>query len=890
MPDMGDKAVLIVCPSCRRSMRVVGLRPGRFNPRCPRCGRVFQLTVPEGTGQSPVVAELEPSVFAEPVALSTTEDPTQEIPPLSLPPEAVPQGARDLRPRWLPGGTPRFLGHHVLLKRLGCGPRGQAFLALPASLRHLAVLKVLAAERVADPIFRAHFTREAFAASMIDHPNLAALRDLGTERGRQFASVRYVAGCSIAELIESGSRLEPYQAAVVILQAARGLRAAHRQGIWHRDVKPGNIRIDASGLVKVDDLGLEMTPSLAAALESRHKEKPDSAARVSAAVGTPAFMAPEQGRDPVASDGRADIYALGCTFYTLVTGKPPFAGENAAELIRQHQEDAPVPAREWVPGLPRAIDDVIRTMMGKRLDERYPSMDVLVEALERTIGLKGEAATTALASEGREINELADRLATSTAPARRLRSRILALSCTIWLGFVALLFRLGLVQPALGILGFGALTGVIICITSSIAGRSELLGLALAVLLGRGFRCWVGWGSIAAGILLAVCVWGGILPWFLLLCAGSLAGAFHYFLDRPWQQERRRLLESAREILRRLRGRGHDEQTLQELVAGQEGDCWVVLFRGLFGRASLPMARTRWRPESNRRWRTPLEGGGDLAYAALESRLQARLDSQHIRLLREVEERRLEALGVNLLTARRKARRIAKAMVVTAAQWRDEQRLPEAGEHSAPADGAPLRELLLRAADDPEPMLEPHEPQSSALRRRLDALGSLLLGGGLRLLLAILLFLAFAVWLDTRGILTFSQLRTQAVEVDHAVQDAMRASDLGRLREVKWILSVDWRRLEEPVDFPWLTDVIGDSVRGSNLAVAAGILLLSTFSGRRFVGLMALIGAAVAPFGARWGLALAVLEPRFDAHMQARIVGVAILIAAMLLRRRKPVG
>jgi hypothetical protein len=545
-----------------------------------------------------------------------------------------------------------------------------------------------------------------------------------------------------------------------------------------------------------------------------------------------------------------------------------------------------VPAKEFVPGLPRAIDDVIRTMMGKRMEERYPSMGVLEEALERTIGLKSDAAREALANEGRAIGPLAGMFATS--PARRLRSRILAVTGAIWLGFVALLFRLGLVQTGLGILAFGALTGVIILISSGITHRSELLGLATAVMLGQGLRSWLGWSAITAGVILAVSLWGGLTSWFLLLCAGGLAAAFHYFLDRPWKDERRQVLASAGEFLTRLRARGHDEQTLQALVAGQGGEDWEGLFQGVFGLASLPGARARWRPQASRRWRSPLWRVRELAYRILENRLQSRLDLQHTRLLQEVEERRLEALGVNLLTARRKARRIAKAMVLTAAQWRDEQRLLEAIGQAPQADAPPLRDRLLQASESPEPVLEPHEPQRNAVLRRLDALASLLLGGGLRLLLAIAFFVLFAYWLDARGILTFGQLRAQGVEIDHAVQDAMRASDIGRLREVKWILSVDRGRLEDPVDLPWLTDLVGGSVHGSNLAVAAGILLLSTFSSRRFVGLTALVGAAVTLFGARWSLALAALEPRFGAHAQARIFGVAILIGAMLVRRRKP--
>jgi hypothetical protein len=877
--------VLIVCPSCRRSIRVVDLRPGRFNPRCPQCDRLFQITVPEEAGRSPVVSELEPSVFAEPVALDAADAVPLDIVPIAVSHGTLQPQGRDLRPGLLPQGTPRFLGGHMLLKLLGHGPRGQSFLAVPAGLYPLFVLKLLAADRSADPIFRAHFTREAFTAAMIEHPNLARLGGVGDDRGRAYASVQFTPGSSLAELISSGTRIEPYQAAMLILQAARGLWAAHQQGLWHRDVKPANLRLGVSGLVTVDDLGLEMTPSLALAMEPRRSDRKESAP-VPAAVGSPAFMAPEQAHDPLTCDGRADIYALGCTFYNLVTGRPPFAGANAVELMRQHQEETPAPANDLAPGLPRGIADVIRTMMAKRLDERYPSMGVVVEALERTIGLKEPAATTPLAESGEVLHTLADGLA--SAPARRLRSRVLALAAAIWLAFVALLFRLGLVQPGVGILGLGALTGAITVLSSAIIQRSELFGLAVAVVLGRGFRAWLAAGLIAAGVLLAVVTWGGLQPWLLLICAGGAAAAFHYYLDRPWQVERRRLLTGAQETLKRLRARGHDEQNLRELVARQAGDHWEDLFEGLFGLGAVPIARSRWRSTEASRLRSPVRRLREFLCMGFQQQLEARLDRQQTRLLQQVEERRLEAQGVNLLTARRKSRRIAKAMVLTVADWRDQRRLLEASGQAAPADAPSLWERLSRAADAPELALEPHEPHASYLRRRLEGVGSLLLGGGLRLLLALALLIVLVIWLDARGILTFGQVRAQWTEIDHAVQDAMRASEIGRLRDVKWIIAPDWRRLEEPVDFAWVTDLVGNWVRGSNLAVAAALLLVSTFSGRRFVGLMALVGAAVALFGARWGLTLAILEPRFPAQAQARLLGLLILIAGMVLRRRRP--
>ena len=195
-------------------------------------------------------------------------------------------------------------------------------------------------------------------------------------------------------------------------------------------------------------------------------------------------MAPEQAANPVTSDGRADVYALGVTFYNLVTGKLPFPGDDAVELIRKHQEELPIPPGEFVPNLPRQISDIIRTMMGKRPDERYPNMAVVVDLLEGMLGVHDDRAAAILEDARGTIRRAADALAHSSA--RRLRFRILALSAAIWLGLLVLLFSLRLGRPAFDVLGFGAVTALAILFASGFVHNSELLRLARAAVLGGG--------------------------------------------------------------------------------------------------------------------------------------------------------------------------------------------------------------------------------------------------------------------------------------------------------------------------------------------------------------------------------------------------------------------
>jgi len=896
--------VLIVCPSCRHSIRVVDLRPGRFTPRCPRCERVFQLTVPEERGRTPVITPLEASVFAEPVAMPIVDGPPAEIAELDWPVPAGSLSRGGLLPHALPRGAPRLLGKYVMLKLLGKGPRGPAFLARALGLGPPDVLKLGEPARWADPVFRAWFTREAFTAAQLGHPNLVAIRELGTDRGFSHAAVEYVEGLSVTELLSERSRLEPYQAAVVILQAARGLRAAHEQGLWHRDVKPQNLRLDSFGLVKVDDLGLEMTPSLAAALGARQskgsgqtdgsssvasiaRQRSDRAGAdpVIAMVGTPAYVAPEQAADPLAIDGRADIYALGGTFYSALTGRPPYPGETAVELIRQHQEDSLVPPGEFVSLLPRSLADIIKTMMAKRPEERYPNMKVVVDVLEEALGLKSESARAALENARQEVQQAAATLEASAA--RKLRFRIVALGLGIWATFVLLLLNLRVVSAALGVLGLGALTGLAVLFSSAITHRSELLSKVSQAVLGGGFRSWLIAATIPVVAAAALWIWGGFLPSFVLCCAAAVAAAFHHSLDQPVAAEREAALARLRDCLKRLRARGHEEVVLQDLVANHGGRGWQALFERLFGRRALPATLAR-REHDGIGGRSRSVSLREALLTLLEKRLEARRDQHHQRLLEAVEEGRLEAAGVNLLTVRRKARRISKALVVTAAEWRDEQRLLAPVERSLASATRPLVQRLQVAALRPEPVLEPHEVQTRPLFRRLDLAASLVLGRGLRFLLGVVLLGLFAFWLDAKGILTGRQVRDQAVEIYQVAHRAATAADPGILRELRWDLSVEWKRLLEPVDVPWLRESLGMQIPGANLAASGVLLLVSVLSGRKLTGLLALLGATLALFGPRWGLVITALNDRLDGYGQARAVGLLLLIAGFFIPRRRP--
>ena len=198
-------------------------------------------------------------------------------------------------------------------------------------------------------------------------------------------------------------------------------------------------------------------------------------------------------------------------------------------------------------------------MMGKAPQERYPNMAVVVDVLEGLLGVHGDPTGAILKHSRGTIRQAADALAFS--PARRLRSRILACSAAIWLGLIVLLFAVNLGGPAFGLLGFGVLTSLATVVASAVVHDSELLHLARAGVLGGGLRSWLIVTTAVLAAIAALWIWGGFFSWVLMVVGGSLVAAFLIFLDRPLAVERKRIVGTAKEILKGLR-RGVTTKTL----------------------------------------------------------------------------------------------------------------------------------------------------------------------------------------------------------------------------------------------------------------------------------------------------------------------------------------
>jgi hypothetical protein len=262
---------------------------------------------------------------------------------------------------------------YYLLELVGQGGMGDVYLGEHLRTQRRCAVKLVSRQLARDPEAIGRFIREATNAGRINHPNVATIYDFGeTEDGLLYIAMEYVDGEPLSRLLERDGALTPARAVEIARQVTEGVGAAHEMGIVHRDLKPGNIMIahDRKGgdLVKVVDFGI-----------ARATEEEQRLTRTGLVVGTPEYMSPEQLiGDPV--NARSDIYSLGCILYEMVTGDHAFGGTTARIITRRMTEPPPRP-RDKNPAIPKALDELIVTAMGRNPQERFRSMEAMREAL-----------------------------------------------------------------------------------------------------------------------------------------------------------------------------------------------------------------------------------------------------------------------------------------------------------------------------------------------------------------------------------------------------------------------------------------------------------------------------------------------------------------------------
>jgi serine/threonine-protein kinase len=250
----------------------------------------------------------------------------------------------------------------------------EVYLARDQMLDRAVAVKVLFPALATDPGFVERFRREAQSAAGLNHPNIVGVYDWGEANGTYFIVMEYVEGESLAETIHAEGRLNPDRAAEIASDIAAALGFAHRNGgVIHRDVKPGNVLITREGAVKVADFGIARAIS---------DSSDQNLTKTGSVMGTATYFSPEQARG-AGVDPRSDVYSLGCVIYEMVTGRPPFQGENAVAIAYKHVQEAPVSPRLVDPAIPDTLEAITLKCLAKNPANRYPSAQDLRADLTR---------------------------------------------------------------------------------------------------------------------------------------------------------------------------------------------------------------------------------------------------------------------------------------------------------------------------------------------------------------------------------------------------------------------------------------------------------------------------------------------------------------------------
>lgn len=269
------------------------------------------------------------------------------------------------------GKSIKQLGDFKLVRRLGKGGMGEVFLAQQISLDRPAAIKLMSKQLAAREDFVKRFYREARSMAKLDHPNAVRVYAVDQDHGLYYVAMEYVDGQSMQKWLSQLGKLSVGDALHVILRSAEALREAHSRNMVHRDIKPDNIMLTAKGQVKVADFGL------AKALD----EEEMSMTASGTGLGTPYYMAPEQARNAKHVDGRSDIYALGVTLYHFLTGKLPFEGGSAYEIITAKEQGKSVPARKLNPEVTERLDLILEKMIAPKPDHRFQNLDEVIQQL-----------------------------------------------------------------------------------------------------------------------------------------------------------------------------------------------------------------------------------------------------------------------------------------------------------------------------------------------------------------------------------------------------------------------------------------------------------------------------------------------------------------------------
>jgi serine/threonine-protein kinase len=280
--------------------------------------------------------------------------------------------------------SPAKLGKYAIRRELGKGAMGVVYEGFDPSIERVVALKTVRADQLGGedaPEILTRFRREAQAAGRLTHPNVVAVYELGEDAGTTFIAMEFVKGRSLKEYLESHTRFTTPQLARIMGELLAALDYSHRNGVVHRDIKPGNVMILEDGTVKVADFGI-------ARIEQ------SNLTQTGMILGTPSYMSPEQFMGQTV-DGRSDLFSAGVILYELLTGEKPFTG-SATTIMHKVLQEEPLPPSRLNVQVPRPFDGVVKRALAKRPDERFQTAREFAEAIKAAAeGREAPAATDA---------------------------------------------------------------------------------------------------------------------------------------------------------------------------------------------------------------------------------------------------------------------------------------------------------------------------------------------------------------------------------------------------------------------------------------------------------------------------------------------------------------
>lgn len=918
----------IRCPYCQHGMSIKEAKPGRYKPKCSKCGQRFALTIYPQPDRAPLTealpsetaaaaatvpaADSVPAPKSAPVAekpsktalasqqttiaapdatiafdptrarTATPVDPSPTVvasvvakaqvaqrgstDATAVGPIATPtQAAVDATIATVPLGTgnaaagspagensgaiPEKIGGYKIIKELGRGAMGAVYLARQLSLDRDVALKTIQAQWANHPTFIARFTREAYAAAQLTHHNVVQIYDLGVDGGSNYFSMEFVRGESLDEIVHRTGPLSPDVAVGYTLQAARGLHYAHTHGMVHRDVKPANMLLNDQGVVKIADLGLVKVATAGANGDEEAPPSPEAApsagslmaatadvTTVNVAMGTPAFMAPEQADNAAGVDHRADIYSLGCSLYVMLTGKPLFQGATAIEVLTKHRTAPVVRPDLVVSNVPKLLADITLKMVAKQPEQRYQNLADVIRDLEKFLSGSTGATFAPTEEHANLIHQESQRF---QQPAlAKVRSLIAG-------GFLGLCLLLSVAMLLISWSLAGALLALALSavasyfVTTGIRDHSPLFDRVRSVLYSAPWSDWLMWSG--ASLVFVLALW--LVGWLWVCIAASVIGiglgvAYWAVADRRLAEQRRGVIESIQGLLRGWRVKGLDESALRLFVAQHSGEDWEELYEALFGfdakldaRKILTQLPSMPKLRRFRSWREPV-------VRWLDARIKADREARDRKHLRNLEEKNLRAQGVDPKQAKEQAAHIAGALVGEAAA----ARAAPAPQASAPVDpavaAAQKRERIKRM------LAEAKSGAGSKTKRQLPGFVTtpltLVLSGKVRFILGCLLIAGCALWAKQNELVSSDQLKSVAQDVSKNLKTA----------ELQNIAQTVKLQTAKQLDFPIVGKYFDSWYPG-----IAGVMLvvLGVFRGWR-MSLFALPAAAAIVLGPAFGL------------------------------------